>query len=93
MLLLQAAADELAKLEDRRGGDHEIILYCRSGVRFGRAASALAKEGFRNANAGGFGDWVNARLSGGQAAGRCALINLACGRKAGIPASASLDFR
>jgi rhodanese-related sulfurtransferase len=43
-------------------GDREIILYCRSGVRSGRAASTLAKEGFRTANAGGFSDWVKAGL-------------------------------
>ena len=43
-------------------GDREIILYCRSGARSGHAASLLAKEGFRTANAGGFGDWQAAGL-------------------------------
>ena len=43
-------------------GDREIILYCRSGARSGHAASVLAKEGFRTANAGGFGDWQAAGL-------------------------------
>jgi rhodanese-related sulfurtransferase len=43
-------------------GDREIILYCRSGVRSGRAASALSKEGFHTANAGGFSDWAKAGL-------------------------------
>jgi rhodanese-related sulfurtransferase len=43
-------------------GDREIILYCKSGGRSGRAASVLAKEGFRTANAGGFGDWTAAGL-------------------------------
>jgi rhodanese-related sulfurtransferase len=41
---------------------NSIILYCRSGVRSGRAASTLAKGGFRTANAGGFGDWKAAGL-------------------------------
>lgn len=46
----------------RQVGDREIILYCLSGARSGRAASVLAREGFRTANAGGFRDWVNACL-------------------------------
>ncbi len=40
----------------------ELILYCRSGHRAGRAAKLLAGEGFRTANAGGFGDWQSANL-------------------------------
>jgi rhodanese-related sulfurtransferase len=40
----------------------ELILYCRSGHRAGRAAKLLAGEGFRTANAGGFGDWQSAGL-------------------------------
>jgi rhodanese-related sulfurtransferase len=43
-------------------GDRKIILYCRSGARSGHAASLLAKEGFRTANAGGFGEWQAAGL-------------------------------
>jgi rhodanese-related sulfurtransferase len=42
--------------------DKELILYCRSGNRAGRAAAILAGEGFRTANAGGFGDWQAAGL-------------------------------
>jgi rhodanese-related sulfurtransferase len=42
--------------------DKELILYCRSGNRSGRAAVILAGEGFRTANAGGFGDWQSANL-------------------------------
>lgn len=42
--------------------DEELILYCRSGNRSGRAAKLLASEGFRTANAGGFGDWQSANL-------------------------------
>lgn len=42
--------------------DKELILYCRSGNRSGRAAAILAGEGFRTANAGGFGDWQAAGL-------------------------------
>jgi rhodanese-related sulfurtransferase len=42
--------------------DRELILYCRSGGRSGRAAKLLADEGFRTANAGGFGDWQAAGL-------------------------------
>ena len=40
----------------------ELILYCRSGGRSGRAAQLLASEGFRTANAGGFSDWASAGL-------------------------------
>ena len=49
-----------AFLEKNR--DKELILYCASGYRAGRAAKLLAKEGFRTANAGGFGDWQAAGL-------------------------------
>jgi rhodanese-related sulfurtransferase len=34
--------------------DKELILYCRSGSRSGRAAKLLAEEGYRTLNAGGF---------------------------------------
>ena len=42
--------------------DQELILYCRSGGRSGRAAQLLAAEGYRTANAGGFSDWARAGL-------------------------------
>ena len=42
--------------------DQELILYCRSGSRSGRAAQLLAREGFHTANAGGFNDWARAGL-------------------------------
>jgi rhodanese-related sulfurtransferase len=42
--------------------DKELILYCRSGGRSGRAAQLLAAEGYRTANAGGFNDWARADL-------------------------------
>jgi rhodanese-related sulfurtransferase len=42
--------------------DKDLIFYCASGSRAGRAAQLLAKEGFRTANAGGFGDWQAAGL-------------------------------
>ena len=42
--------------------DQELILYCRSGSRSGRAAQLLAAEGYRTANAGGFNDWARAGL-------------------------------
>ena len=42
--------------------DRELILYCRSGSRSGRAAQLLAAEGYRTANAGGFSDWARAGL-------------------------------
>ncbi|OHE82729.1 MAG: hypothetical protein A3G75_04610 [Verrucomicrobia bacterium RIFCSPLOWO2_12_FULL_64_8] len=42
--------------------DKVIVLYCRSGRRSGIAASALAKQGFHVANAGGLKDWVAAGL-------------------------------
>lgn len=40
--------------------DREILLYCASGGRSGMAARLLAGEGFRTANTGGLGDWVDA---------------------------------
>lgn len=45
-----------------RVGDKEIITYCRSGKRSAAVAEALAKEGHRVANAGGFKDWQEAGL-------------------------------
>jgi rhodanese-related sulfurtransferase len=40
----------------------EIILYCRSGNRSGKVAEALAKQGVKTSNAGGFKEWVDAGL-------------------------------
>ena len=40
----------------------QIILYCRSGRRSGLVAEALAKQGFKVANAGGLKDWQAAGL-------------------------------
>ena len=37
-------------------GGRELLIYCASGGRSGIAASLLASEGFRAANAGGLGD-------------------------------------
>jgi rhodanese-related sulfurtransferase len=45
-----------------RVGDKEIITYCRSGKRSAAVAEALAKEGHKVANAGGFKDWQEAGL-------------------------------
>jgi rhodanese-related sulfurtransferase len=42
--------------------DKELLLYCRSGNRSGRAAALLAKEGFKTANAGSFSAWKSAGL-------------------------------
>ena len=42
--------------------DKQVILYCRSGGRAVQAAAILAKEGFAVANAGGFNDWLTAKL-------------------------------
>ncbi len=42
--------------------DKKVILYCRSGNRSGQAAALLALEGFTVANAGGFDDWLSAKL-------------------------------
>jgi rhodanese-related sulfurtransferase len=42
--------------------DKELILYCRTGSRSGRAAKLLAEEGYRTLNAGGFQDWQAAGL-------------------------------
>ena len=43
-------------------GDREIILYCHSGSRSGRAAAMLAAEGFKAANGGSFRAWHRAGL-------------------------------
>lgn len=43
-------------------GDKQIILYCRSGNRSGKVAAALAEQGYKVANAGGFKDWQAASL-------------------------------
>jgi rhodanese-related sulfurtransferase len=43
-------------------GDREIVLYCRSGSRSGRAARLLSTEGFKTANAGGIDGWRAAGL-------------------------------
>lgn len=64
----------LMSLSDLQGGrnrwknaleankDKEFIVYCRSGARSGVAAGILRKEGFRVANAGGFGSLRSAGL-------------------------------
>ena len=41
-------------------GDKQLILYCRSGKRAGIVGEALAKDGRKVANAGGFKDWQDA---------------------------------
>ena len=40
----------------------EVILYCRSGKRAGVVGNALAAQGVKVANAGGFADWEAAGL-------------------------------
>ncbi|MBI5382435.1 MAG: rhodanese-like domain-containing protein [Opitutae bacterium] len=49
-----------AFLEKNR--ERELLLYCRSGNRSGRAATLLAEEGFRTVNAGSFRAWSAAGL-------------------------------
>jgi rhodanese-related sulfurtransferase len=41
-----------------RAKDCEVLLYCASGMRSGRAAQMLVAEGFRATNTGGLGDWA-----------------------------------
>jgi len=43
-------------------GGKQVILYCRSGHRAGLVGAALAGQGFKVANAGGFRDWADAGL-------------------------------
>jgi len=43
-------------------GGKQVILYCRSGHRAGVVGAALADQGFKVANAGGFDDWTKAGL-------------------------------
>ncbi len=49
--------DFLAKV-----GDRQIITYCRSGKRSAAVAEALAAQGHKVANAGGFKAWQDAGL-------------------------------
>ena len=42
--------------------DKTLILYCASGIRSGRAALLLRKEGFKTANLGAFSRWRQAGL-------------------------------
>ena len=42
--------------------DKELILYCASGIRSGRAALLLRKEGFKTVNLGAFSRWRQAGL-------------------------------
>jgi rhodanese-related sulfurtransferase len=42
--------------------DKTLLLYCRSGNRSGQAATLLAKEGLKTANAGAFKAWESAGL-------------------------------
>src|SRR4051812_33884421 len=39
-----------------------VIVYCAAGVRAGRFADTLARQGFKTANLGGFDDWASAKL-------------------------------
>ncbi len=69
-----AAPALLLPLSDLRGGrelwkpvlekhrDSQFILYCASGMRSGVAAGILRREGFKAANAGGYGGWKAAGL-------------------------------
>lgn len=42
--------------------DKQVLLICHSGRRSGQIAEALAKQGVRTANVGGFSDWKKAGL-------------------------------
>jgi len=42
--------------------DKQILLYCASGGRSKTVAGALAEQGLRTANVGGFRDWAKAGL-------------------------------
>lgn len=46
----------------RQVDGREIILYCHSGARCGRAARVLAAEGYQTANAGSLHAWQRAGL-------------------------------
>jgi rhodanese-related sulfurtransferase len=52
------ATAELAKLDRSK----EILLYCRSGGRSGRAAQILEKQGFKVRNAGGYSGLIGAGM-------------------------------
>jgi len=43
-----------------KNADRELLLYCAAGGRSAIAAKVLAAEGFKTANAGGYGEWVAA---------------------------------
>ena len=42
--------------------EKELLVYCRSGNRSGKAAGILSREGFKVSNAGSFDAWKNAGL-------------------------------
>ena len=56
--LLGARARWGAPLAEAKG--RELVLYCKSGMRSGRAARLIRAEGFRATNAGSLADWAAA---------------------------------
>lgn len=52
------AKAELSKIDRSK----EVLLYCRSGTRSGKAATLLEKQGFKVRNAGGFSGLVDAGM-------------------------------
>jgi rhodanese-related sulfurtransferase len=57
-----AQADWKPVLAAAKEKDQTLVLYCRSGNRSGRVAAALAEQGYKVVNAGGFKDWQAAGL-------------------------------
>lgn len=55
----EGAQNEWKPFLEKNSGK-EIILYCRSGTRAGIIGKALATQGVKVANAGGFKTWVEA---------------------------------
>jgi rhodanese-related sulfurtransferase len=66
-VLLPKSEFDAGQIGDWKGflakvGDKQIITYCRSGRRSAAVAEALAKEGHKVGNAGGFKSWQDAGL-------------------------------
>lgn len=59
---IESNAPEWKEFVSNTSKDKQVIFYCASGGRAGKAAETLSKEGFRTGNMGGFEEWKSAGL-------------------------------
>lgn len=62
---VQAGGSEWQEFKEKMLAENkskELIFFCAKGGRAGKAAELMAKEGFKTANMGGFGEWKAAGL-------------------------------